>query len=61
MVEAEFDNIMQQLRHEATHEDDPQAALAEIVPGWTMAPVAASIPSRPASAIAGSSLERSKR
>ena len=30
MVEAEFDNIMQQLRHEAGHEDDPQAALAEI-------------------------------
>jgi trigger factor len=30
MVEAEFQNIMQQLRHEASHEDDPQAALAEI-------------------------------
>jgi trigger factor len=30
MVEAEFQNIMQQLRHEATHEEDPQAALAEI-------------------------------
>ncbi|MEO8176933.1 MAG: trigger factor [Sphingomicrobium sp.] len=30
MVDAEFENIMQQLRHEAGHEDDPQAALAEI-------------------------------
>jgi trigger factor len=30
MVEAEFQNIMQQLRHEASHEEDPQAALAEI-------------------------------
>jgi trigger factor len=30
MVEAEFQNIMQQLRHEASHETDPQAALAEI-------------------------------
>jgi trigger factor len=30
MVEAEYDNIMQQLRHEASHEDDPKAALAEI-------------------------------
>jgi trigger factor len=30
MVEAEFQNIMQQLRHEATHEDDSKAALAEI-------------------------------
>jgi len=30
MVDAEFQNIMQQLRHEASHEDDPQAALAEI-------------------------------
>jgi trigger factor len=30
MVEAEFANIMQQLRHEASHEEDPQAALAEI-------------------------------
>jgi trigger factor len=30
MVEAEFQNIMQQLRHEASHEQDPQAALAEI-------------------------------
>jgi trigger factor len=30
MVAAEYDNIMGQLRHEATHEDDPQAALAEI-------------------------------
>jgi trigger factor len=30
MVEAEFQNIMQQLRHEASHEADPQAALAEI-------------------------------
>src|SRR5688572_31379896 len=30
MVEAEFENIMQQLRHEASHEDDPKAALAEI-------------------------------
>ena len=30
MVEAEFQNILGQLRHEATHEADPQAALAEI-------------------------------
>ena len=30
MVDAEFQNIMQQLRHEASHEADPQAALAEI-------------------------------
>src|SRR5687768_6703122 len=30
MVEAEYENIMQQLRHEASHDDDPQAALAEI-------------------------------
>jgi trigger factor len=30
MVEAEYQNIMQQLRHEASHEADPQAALAEI-------------------------------
>jgi trigger factor len=30
MVDAEFESIMQQLRHEASHEDDPQAALAEI-------------------------------
>ncbi|HET7816392.1 MAG TPA: trigger factor [Sphingomicrobium sp.] len=30
MVEAEFENIMRQLRHEASHEADPQAALAEI-------------------------------
>jgi len=30
MVDAEFQNIMQQLRHEASHETDPQAALAEI-------------------------------
>ena len=30
MVEAEFGNIMQQLRHEASHEQDPKAALAEI-------------------------------
>jgi trigger factor len=30
MVEAEYNNIMAQLRHEAGHEDDPQAALAEI-------------------------------
>jgi trigger factor len=30
MVEAEYQNIMQQLRHEATHEADPKAALAEI-------------------------------
>jgi trigger factor len=30
MVDAEFDNIMRQLRHEASHEADPQAALAEI-------------------------------
>ena len=30
MVDAEFQNIMQQLRHEASHEDDPKAALAEI-------------------------------
>jgi len=30
MVEAEFQNIMNQLRHEASHEADPTAALAEI-------------------------------
>ncbi|HUE78718.1 MAG TPA: trigger factor [Sphingomicrobium sp.] len=30
MVEAEFQNIMQQLRHEASHEADSQAALAEV-------------------------------
>ncbi|MFL6766175.1 MAG: trigger factor, partial [Sphingomicrobium sp.] len=30
MVEAEYQNILEQLKHEATHEDDPQAALAEI-------------------------------
>ena len=30
MVDAEFENIMQQLRHEASHEEDPKAALAEI-------------------------------
>ena len=30
MVDAEFENIMAQLRHEASHEADPQAALAEI-------------------------------
>ena len=30
MVEAEFQNIINQLRHEASHEADPQAALAEI-------------------------------
>ena len=30
MVEAEYQNIVQQLRHEASHEADPQAALAEI-------------------------------
>ena len=30
MVEAEFQNIMQQLRHEASHEDDPAAAVAEV-------------------------------
>jgi trigger factor len=30
MVEAEFQNIMQQLRHEASHEADPKAALDEI-------------------------------
>lgn len=30
MVDAEYDNIMQQLRHEASHEADPQAALDEI-------------------------------
>jgi trigger factor len=30
MVEAEFQNIMNQLRHEAGHEADPQSALAEI-------------------------------
>jgi len=30
MVEAEFQNIMNQLRHEAGHEPDPEAALAEI-------------------------------
>jgi trigger factor len=30
MVEAEYQNILGQLRHEASHEQDPQAALAEI-------------------------------
>jgi trigger factor len=30
MVDAEFQNIMQQLRHEASHEADPKAALAEL-------------------------------
>ncbi|HEY8591313.1 MAG TPA: trigger factor [Sphingomicrobium sp.] len=30
MVDAEYENILNQLRHEASHEDDPQAALAEI-------------------------------
>ncbi len=30
MVDAEFENIMQQLRHEASHEADPEAALTEI-------------------------------
>ncbi|WP_265562549.1 trigger factor [Sphingomicrobium arenosum] len=30
MVAAEYDNIMQQLRHEASHEEDPEAALKEI-------------------------------
>ena len=30
MVDAEYDNIMAQLRHEAEHEDDTAAALAEI-------------------------------
>ncbi|MDQ3471428.1 MAG: trigger factor, partial [Pseudomonadota bacterium] len=30
MVEAEYQSIMQQLRHEAGHEGDPQAALAEV-------------------------------
>jgi len=30
MVEAEFNNILNQLKHEATHEADPEAALAEI-------------------------------
>jgi trigger factor len=30
MVEAEYQNILQQLRHEASHEADPTAALAEI-------------------------------
>ncbi len=30
MVEAEFQNIMQQLRHEASHDADPKAALAEV-------------------------------
>jgi trigger factor len=30
MVDAEFENIMQQLRHEASHESDPKSALAEI-------------------------------
>ena len=30
MVDAEYDNIMAQLRHEASHEADPAAALAEI-------------------------------
>jgi trigger factor len=30
MVEAEFDQIWEQLKHEAGHEEDPEAALAEI-------------------------------
>ncbi len=30
MVDAEFENIMAQLRHEASHEDDSEAALKEI-------------------------------
>jgi trigger factor len=30
MVEAEYENIMAQLRHEAEHDEDPKAALAEI-------------------------------
>ena len=30
MVDAEFENILGQLRHEASHEEDPKAALAEI-------------------------------
>jgi len=30
MVEAEYENIMAQLRHEASHEADPQAALKEV-------------------------------
>jgi trigger factor len=30
MVEAEYQSILNQLRHEASHEEDPQAALAEI-------------------------------
>ncbi len=30
MVEAEYENIMAQLRHEASHEADPEAALKEI-------------------------------
>jgi trigger factor len=30
MVDAEFENILNQLRHEASHEDDTEAALAEI-------------------------------
>jgi len=30
MVDAEFENIMNQLRHEASHEDDTKAALAEV-------------------------------
>jgi trigger factor len=30
MVDAEFENIMGQLRHEASHDEDPQASLAEI-------------------------------
>jgi trigger factor len=30
MVEAEYQNIVEQLKHEASHEEDPAAALAEI-------------------------------
>jgi len=30
MLEAEYDNIMNQLRHEASHEEDSKAALAEL-------------------------------
>ncbi|WP_458389001.1 trigger factor [Sphingomonas sp. F9_3S_D5_B_2] len=30
MVDAEFENIMSQLRHEASHDEDPEGSLAEI-------------------------------
>ena len=59
MVDAEFENIMQQLRHEASHEDDPKAALAEIEKegknishrGAPSAPRPAAVRNRPANGV----------